>query len=106
MQASDLLLIGPNGDILMGGKPELQLYNRAAFAIHHAIHKARPDVDAACHSHSLYAKAWSTLGKEIQITTQDSCVFYGKVSHSSSVLSHNSLMHALYRLDFTLRLAA
>lgn len=38
MTVSDLLLIGPDGKIKAGGKPENQYYNAAAFAIHHAIH--------------------------------------------------------------------
>ncbi|UZJ57296.1 hypothetical protein CBS101457_006616 [Exobasidium rhododendri] len=84
MNVSDLLLIGPDGQIKAGGKPELQYYNAAAFAIHHAIHTARPDLDAACHSHSIYGKAFSTLGRNIEITTQDSCSFYGQVAHYDS----------------------
>ncbi|EPQ26096.1 uncharacterized protein PFL1_06304 [Pseudozyma flocculosa PF-1] len=76
MTVQDLLLIGPTGDIVMGGRPERMLYNQAAFAIHHAIHTARPDLDAACHSHSMYGKAFATLGRNIEITTQDSCAFY------------------------------
>lgn len=63
MTVSDLLLIGPDGNIVDGGRPERMIYNQAAFAIHHAIHTARPDLDAACHSHSLYGKAFSTLGR-------------------------------------------
>ncbi|PWN38803.1 arad-like aldolase/epimerase, partial [Ceraceosorus guamensis] len=50
----------------------------------HAIHTARPEVDAACHSHSLYGKAFSTLGRNIEITTQDSCVFYKRCAHYDS----------------------
>ncbi|GAK62268.1 class II aldolase/adducin domain containing protein [Moesziomyces antarcticus] len=76
MTVSDLLLIGPDGSIVDGGRPERMIYNQAAFAIHHAIHTARPDLDAACHSHSMYGKAFSTLGRNIEITTQDSCAFY------------------------------
>ena len=45
-----------------------QLYNRAAYCIHAAIHAARPDVDAAAHSHSLYGRAFSTLGKTLGIS--------------------------------------
>lgn len=41
-----------------------------------AIHKARPDIHAAAHCHSIYGKAWSAFGKPIDITTQDSCIFY------------------------------
>ena len=44
-----------------------QIYNRAAYCIHAAIHAARPDVDAAAHSHSIYGKAFSTLGKTLGI---------------------------------------
>lgn len=80
MTVKDLLLIGPEGQILEGGTPEGQYYNAAAFAIHHAIHTARPDVDAACHSHSIYGKTFSTLGRNIEMTTQDSCVFYNQVA--------------------------
>ena len=78
MTKSDLLLIGPDGKIKGGGKPDGQYYNAAAYAIHHAIHTARPDIDAACHSHSLHGKAFSTLGRNIEITTQDSCVFHNQ----------------------------
>ena len=38
--------------------------------------QARPDLDAACHSHSIHGKAFSTLGRNVEITTQDSCLFY------------------------------
>lgn len=76
MCVSDLLLINPRGEIVMGGKPDRQIYNEAAFAIHHAIHTGRPDVEAACHSHSVYGRAFSTLGIPLDITTQDACAFY------------------------------
>ncbi|KAF8514647.1 class II aldolase/adducin domain-containing protein [Hysterangium stoloniferum] len=76
MTVSDLLLIDHKGKILEGGKPGRQIYNRAAYCIHAAIHAARPDVDAAAHSHSIYGRAFSTLGKTLDITNQDVCVFY------------------------------
>lgn len=80
MTVSDLLLINPQGEIVMGGKPDRQVYNEAAYAIHHAIHTARPDVEAACHSHSVYGRAFSTLGIDLDITTQDACVFYNDLA--------------------------
>ena len=52
------------------------LLNKAAFMIHSAIHTARPDVNCAAHSHSVYGRAFSTLGKELDMITQDSCAFY------------------------------
>ena len=50
--------------------------NRAAFAIHSQVHAARPDVIAAAHSHSIYGKAWSSLGRLLDPLTQDACAFY------------------------------
>jgi ribulose-5-phosphate 4-epimerase/fuculose-1-phosphate aldolase len=72
MRVSDLLLVNSVGEIVVGKGP----LNQAAFAIHSAIHEARPDVIAAAHTHSLYGKAWSTLGRKLDPLTQDSCVFY------------------------------
>ena len=54
--------------------------NAAAFAIHSEIHKARPDVHAACHAHSVYGKAWSVFGRELDMMTQDSLRFYKRHS--------------------------
>jgi ribulose-5-phosphate 4-epimerase/fuculose-1-phosphate aldolase len=50
--------------------------NRAAFAIHSELHRARPDVIAAAHAHSIYGKAWSTLGQLLEPLSQDSAAFY------------------------------
>ena len=50
--------------------------NVAAFAIHSRLHKARPDVNAAAHSHSMYGRTFSSLGKLLDPITQDSCAFY------------------------------
>jgi len=72
IRVSDLVLVDHHGNILAGQGP----INQAGFAIHSAIHKARPDVIAAAHSHSLYGKAWSTLGRLLDPISQDSCFFY------------------------------
>lgn len=48
MKASDLIRVNEEGQVLEGG--ENRLLNTAAFMIHSAIHQARPDVMAACHS--------------------------------------------------------
>ena len=69
---SDLILVNEDGDVVIGDEP----INAAAFAIHSEIHKARPDVHAACHAHSVYGKAWSVFGKELDMMTQDSLRFY------------------------------
>jgi ribulose-5-phosphate 4-epimerase/fuculose-1-phosphate aldolase len=72
IRVSDLVLVDHDGNILEGEGP----INQAGFAIHSALHKARPDVNGAAHSHSLYGKAWSTLGRLLDPLTQDSCFFY------------------------------
>ena len=69
---SDLILVDEEGEIVIGDEP----INGAAFAIHSEIHKARPDVDAACHAHSVYGKAFSAFGRELDMMTQDSLRFY------------------------------
>ena len=73
VRASDLILVNHEGDVVEG---EYQV-NRAAFAIHSQVHAARPDVMAAAHSHSIYGKSWSSLGRLLDPLTQDSCAFYG-----------------------------
>ncbi|HEY3725216.1 MAG TPA: class II aldolase/adducin family protein [Acidimicrobiia bacterium] len=73
IRVKDLLLVDPDGEIVEGSGQ----VNRAAYAIHSAVHRARPDVVAAAHSHSLYGKAWSALGRTLDPITQDHCDFYG-----------------------------
>ena len=52
IRAKDLLLVNERGQVVEGNWP----LNQTAFAIHAAIHADRPDVIAAAHSHSMYAK--------------------------------------------------
>lgn len=72
IKVSDLILVSHQGEVVEGQG----LLNGAAFTIHSAIHKARPQVIAAAHSHSLYGKAWSSLRRKLDMITQDSCAFF------------------------------
>ena len=72
IRVSDLVLVNRDGDVVKGDA----LINQAAFAIHSQIHEARPDVVAAAHAHSIYGKAWSSLGRLLDPLTQDACAFY------------------------------
>jgi len=72
MRVSDLILVNHEGTVVDGDAP----VNQAAFAIHSQVHTARPDVIAAAHSHSIYGKSWSALGRLLDPITQDSCAFY------------------------------
>ena len=78
IKPDDLILVDERGQIVGGGGPEgqHQYLNSAAFLIHGAIHASRPDVLCAAHSHSLYGRAFCALGREIDIISQDSCVFW------------------------------
>ena len=73
MKVSDLILVNHDGDIVEG---KHSLLNQAAFAIHSRIHMNLPHVTAAAHTHSVYGKAWSSLGRLLDPITQDSCAFY------------------------------
>jgi ribulose-5-phosphate 4-epimerase/fuculose-1-phosphate aldolase len=73
IKVSDLELVSHEGVIVEGNRP----INRAAFAIHSQIHAENAWVISAAHAHSLYGKAFSTLGKLLDPITQDSCQFYG-----------------------------
>src|ERR1700704_1648272 len=73
VRVSDLILVNDSGEVVEGGRP----VNAAAFAIHSQVHRARPDVIAAAHAHSLYGKSWSSLGRLLDPITQDACAFYG-----------------------------
>lgn len=72
IKMSQLLLVNHHGDVVEGEG----LLNAAAFAIHGAIHAARPDIIAAAHSHSVYGKSWASLGRKLDPLTQDSCAFH------------------------------
>lgn len=75
IQPDDLLLVDHTGSIQDESGP-LRLLNAAAFMIHSAIHTARADVLCAAHSHSIYGRSFATLGRELDMLTQDSCAFY------------------------------
>ena len=72
MKTSDLILVNHDGEVVYGTQP----VNRAAFVLHAAIHKARPEVIGAAHAHSTYGKAWASLGRKLDPITQDACIFY------------------------------
>ena len=72
IKVSDLLLVSHTGEVVQGSG----LLNGAAFTIHSQIHMSNPAITAAAHSHSLYGKAFSALGKTLDPLTQDSCAFY------------------------------
>ena len=57
--AEDIVVLDGTGQILAGCKPSSEL------PLHQAIYKARPDVLAIAHTHSLYATACAVAGVSI-----------------------------------------
>lgn len=72
IRVSDLVLVDHDGRIVEGKHP----VNAAAFSIHSSIHRARPDVVAAAHSHSRFGTTFASLGKLLPPITQEACAFY------------------------------
>src|ERR1700690_723226 len=72
VRVSDLICVDHSGKVVEGDAR----VNAAAFAIHSQVHAARPDVVAAAHSHSIYGKSWSSLGRLLEPITQDACAFF------------------------------
>jgi ribulose-5-phosphate 4-epimerase/fuculose-1-phosphate aldolase len=76
IRSSDLVRVDEAGDVVEGERA----VNRAAVAIHCAIHAARPDVQAAAHAHGPYGKTLSALEVGVEPLTQDACAFYDDVA--------------------------
>ncbi|MCJ1315066.1 hypothetical protein MMC15_000381 [Xylographa vitiligo] len=65
------------GKILAGNRLQRPA-NKAGWAIHAALHRRRGDVNAACHAHTRYGKAWAATGRRLEMVDQDVCNFYGE----------------------------
>jgi len=72
IKVSNLIRCDYDGKVVEGDLP----LNEAAFAIHSAIHRSRPDMHAAAHAHSTHGRAWSVFGRKLDPLTQDACAFY------------------------------
>ncbi|KAJ5503485.1 Class II aldolase/adducin N-terminal [Penicillium fimorum] len=75
IKPSDMILVNEDG-VAVGGNMSRPA-NAAGFLIHSAIHRARPDVNAACHFHSTYGKAWSAFAQPLEMLNQDVAILYG-----------------------------
>lgn len=71
---SDLVHVGADGSILPDGNQAP--INAAGYSIHLALLKARPDINAACHTHSIHGRSFSTFGRPLEMLNQDACIFY------------------------------
>ncbi|MBJ19414.1 MAG: ribulose phosphate epimerase [bacterium] len=69
---SDLVLVGPQGQIVEGEGS----INRTAYYIHHPILAARPEIVSAAHTHTGWGTPFSAERRAILPITQESCVFF------------------------------
>ncbi|KKY27129.1 putative class ii aldolase adducin domain containing protein [Phaeomoniella chlamydospora] len=74
IKVSDLILLNHDGKAV-GGATYLPS-NAAGFQIHSHLHKRHPHVNAACHTHSKYGKAYSSFAEPLEMISQDACIFY------------------------------
>ncbi|MFD9792373.1 class II aldolase/adducin family protein [Streptomyces sp. NPDC059070] len=70
--AGELVLVNGAGQVVRGRHH----VNQAAFAVHAEVHRARPDVVAVAHTHSLHGRALAALGELVEPYTQEACAFF------------------------------
>lgn len=70
--AENLVLVNAQGEIIDGGA----MINFAGFCIHSAIHRARPDVNCAVHTHPPAGSAYSCLNMLLEPLDQTGCSFF------------------------------
>ncbi|MFD9307314.1 class II aldolase/adducin family protein [Streptomyces sp. NPDC060048] len=68
----DLLLVDGEGRVRHGERR----VNQLAFAVHAAVHRARPEVVAVVRTQAPYGRALAALGELIAPVTQEACAFY------------------------------
>lgn len=77
IRPDDLCLVNDQGEVVEGGN--MHAVNPAGFSIHAAVHKARPDILAVVHCHSVPSKAFSALGCMLEPINQDACRYAGRL---------------------------
>jgi ribulose-5-phosphate 4-epimerase/fuculose-1-phosphate aldolase len=71
-RVADLVLVGPDGELVEGEG----FTNTAAYYIHHPILMARPDAISACHVHTGWGTPFSAEVRPIEPISQESCLFF------------------------------
>jgi ribulose-5-phosphate 4-epimerase/fuculose-1-phosphate aldolase len=69
---SDLVLVGPGGELVEGEG----FINIAGYYIHQPILEARPDLVSAVHVHTGWGTPFSAEARMIEPISQESCVFF------------------------------
>jgi ribulose-5-phosphate 4-epimerase/fuculose-1-phosphate aldolase len=69
---SDLVLVGPDGELVEGEG----FINIAGYYIHQPILEARPDLVSAAHVHTGWGTPFSAEARPIEPISQESCIFF------------------------------
>ncbi len=69
---ADLVLVGPDGDVVAGSGE----INPTAYYIHWPVHEARPDVVCAAHTHTPYGTPWSACAESFSMICQEAVAFH------------------------------
>jgi ribulose-5-phosphate 4-epimerase/fuculose-1-phosphate aldolase len=69
---SDLVLVGPNGDVFEGEG----FINIAGYYIHQPVLDARPDLVSAVHVHTGWGTPFSAEARMMEPISQESCIFF------------------------------
>ena len=75
MQASDLVRVSPDGELLDGPWDV-----SPAIFLHTGIHQRRPDARVIVHNHPYHATLLATMGRLPEITHQAACMFDGALA--------------------------
>lgn len=78
LTARDMVHVDEEGQVLPDGNQ--CAVNTAGFRIHSALHRARPDANAACHTHSTFGRAYSSFARPLDMLNQDVILFYNNHS--------------------------
>jgi ribulose-5-phosphate 4-epimerase/fuculose-1-phosphate aldolase len=72
VKVRDLIRVDRDGTVVEGDHP----VNPSAFVIHSAIHRLRPDAEAAAHGHTAHVRALGSLRRLLEPLDQESAAFY------------------------------
>lgn len=72
IRVCDLVQVDHDGRLTHGTVP----VNPVGVRLHAAVHRARPEVVAVCHAHSVHGSAWSAFARPVEPITQDTAVFF------------------------------
>lgn len=72
VSVSNLILVDHEGTVVEGDYAA----NRAGFVLHSAIHENNPQIIASCHAHTVHGAAWASMGRPLDMITQDAAAFF------------------------------